>query len=231
MSALVKKSPLSIESLQKALSDKDLIIARQARLIKAMEETIRLQKLRKFGASLEKSASQTELFNQAELAVVTEEAMSELAIESAPPIAKDPARWPGRKPLPAALPRIRLEHDVPTAELNCPCGHERVVIGEETSEQLDIIPAKVQVLVHVRKKYACKQFEAGVITAPLPPQPIPRSNASPGLLAHVVISMYQDALPLHRQEVILARHGLDTPRNTLAGGMDDQGRWLDTAFA
>jgi len=217
MSALVKKPNPSIKDLQKALSDRDLIIAHQARLIKAMEETIRLQKMRKFGASSEKSASQHELFNEAELAVVTEEAMTELAIEPAPPAAKDPACRPGRKPLPAALPRIRIEHDVPTTELNCPCGHEGVVIGEETSEQLDIIPAKVQVLVHVRKKYACKQCEAGVVTAPLPPQPIPRSNASPGLLAHVVISKYQDALPLHRQEVILARHGLDIPRNTLAG--------------
>jgi transposase len=92
MSALVKKPNPSIKDLQKALSDKDLIIARQARLIKAMEETIRLQKLRKFGASSEKSASQTELFNEAELAVVTEEAMSELAIEPAPPTAKDTAR-------------------------------------------------------------------------------------------------------------------------------------------
>jgi transposase len=177
--------------LQKALSNKDLIIAYQARLIKAMEEIIRLQKLRKFGASSEMSASQTELFNEAEFAVVTEEAMSELASELAsepvPPITKDSARRPGRKPLPAASPRIRLEHDVPPAELNCPCGHEHVVIGKETSEQFDTIPAKVQVLVHVRKKYACKQCEAGVVTAPLPPQPISRSNASPGLLAHVVI--------------------------------------------
>jgi len=46
------------------------------------------------------------------------------------------------------------------------------VIGEETSEQLDIIPAKAQVLVQVRKKHACKQCEAGVVTAPLPPQPL-----------------------------------------------------------
>jgi len=100
------------------------------------------------------------------------------------------------------------------------------VIGEEASEQLDIIPAKVQILVHVRKKYACKQCEAGVVTAPLPPQPIPRSHASPGLLAHVVISKYQDALPLHRQEVILARHGLDIPRNTLASWMIKAGELI-----
>jgi len=151
MSALVKKLNPSIKDLQKALSDKELIITRQARLIKAMEDNIRLQKLRKFGASSEKSASQTELFNEAELAVVTEEAMSELAIKSAPPITKNPARRAGRKPLPAALPRIGLEHDILPAELTCPCGHERVVIGEEASEQLDIIPAKVQVLVHIRK--------------------------------------------------------------------------------
>jgi len=131
--------------LQKALSDKKLIIAHQARLIKAMEETIRLQKLRKFGVSSEKSSSQHELFNEAELVVVTEEAMSELAIEPVAPTTKDPARRPCRNPLPPALPRIRIDHDVPTAELNCPCGHVRVVIGEETSEQLDIIPAKVQV--------------------------------------------------------------------------------------
>ena len=107
---------------------------------------------------------------------------------------------------------MRLENDVPTAELTCPCGHERVVIGEETSEQLDIIPAKVQVLVHVRKKYACKQCEAGVVTAPLPPQPIPRSNASPGLLAHVVISRGDPSKTWPRYPA------------QYAGWMDDQGR-------
>jgi hypothetical protein len=39
-----------------------------------------LQTLRKFGASSEKSTSQIECFNEAELAVVIDEAMSELTI-------------------------------------------------------------------------------------------------------------------------------------------------------
>jgi transposase len=101
-----------------------------------------------------------------------------------------------------------------------------VVIGEEISEQLDIVPAKIQVLVNVRKKYACRQCESGVITAPLPAQPIPKSNASPGLLAHIVTAKYQDALPLHRQETILHRHGIDIPRNTLASWMIKAGEQI-----
>ncbi|WP_282073344.1 IS66 family transposase, partial [Janibacter hoylei] len=53
-------------------------------------------------------------------------------------------------------------------------------------------------------------------TAVLPSQPIPKSNASPGLLAHIAVAKYQDALPLARQEKIFRRIGVDLPRNTLA---------------
>ncbi len=94
-------------------------------------------------------------------------------------IANKPKKKAGRKPLPASLPRIRIEHRIPQAEQVCRCGCQRVEIGEVTSQQLDIIPAKVQVIVNVRKKYACQHCESGVITAPLPAQPIPKSNASP----------------------------------------------------
>ena len=56
----------------------------------------------------------------------------------------------------------------------------------------------VQVLRHVRVQYACDCGQC-IKTAALPPQPIPKSNASPGLLAHITVSKYQDALPLYRQ--------------------------------
>src|SRR5215471_2375646 len=47
-------------------------------------------------------------------------------------------RGHGRRRLPVALPRRRIEHDVPVAERLCPqCGHERERIGQEVSEQLD----------------------------------------------------------------------------------------------
>ncbi|VAW72892.1 Mobile element protein, partial [hydrothermal vent metagenome] len=54
---------------------------------------------------------------------------------------------------------------------------------------------------------------------PKPAQPIPKSMASPGLLAHVTVSKYQDALPLYRQEKILQRIGVDIPRSTLSNWM------------
>lgn len=71
----------------------------------------------------------------------------------------------------------------------------------------DVIPAKVRVLRHVRFKYACKTCEEGVKTAPLPPQPIPKSSASPGLLAHIAVAKYQDALPLHGRRPFWAAPG------------------------
>ena len=71
-----------------------------------------------------------------------------------------------------------------------------MVIGEEVSEQLDIVPATIRVLRHVRLKYGVRKDDAsGVKIAPLPPQPLPKTMASPGLLAHIVVSKYQDASP------------------------------------
>ncbi len=78
----------------------------------------------------------------------------------------------------------------------------------------------------MRKKYACPHCQVGVKTAPLPPQPLPKTMASPGLLAHIAVAKYQDALPLHRQEHILKRIGLDLPRATLAAWMIKLGIWI-----
>lgn len=108
---------------------------------------------------------------------------------------------------------------MPAAQRYCPEGHALKVIGEEISEQLDIIPAKIQVLRHIRHKYACPCCQAHVKTAELPPQPIPKSNASAGLLAYLVTAKFLDALPLYRQSQILQRIGIDIARGTLAAWM------------
>ena len=59
---------------------------------------------------------------------------------------------PGRKALPAELPREEVIYDITDEEQVCHCGCELVHIDDETSEQLEIIPAKVYVIKHVRKK-------------------------------------------------------------------------------
>jgi len=194
MRALKKQSIQSLPDDPVALK---VIIATQAKRIATLEEYVALDKFKKYGASSEKSPDQQEMFNEVELTVVAEEMLVEGARKNRESTLSVPnQKKPGRKPLPKDLHRVRIEHDIPEPEKRCPCGCTRIVIGEDISEQLDIIPAKIQVLVHVRKKYACKQCEEGVTLAPLPPQPIPKSNASPGLLAHIAISKYQDALPL-----------------------------------
>lgn len=197
---------------------KALVLQKQAR-IQFLEEQVILFKYRQFGKSSEKSVQQTELFDEAEseadlAAPQIAEPVESESIQTVSPKAKS-----GRKPLPSTLPRIRIEHDVAEHDKTCQCGCQKVCIGEDTSEQLDIIPAVVQVLVHVRKKYACKTCESGVSIADLPKQPIPKSNASPGLLAHIAVAKYQDALPLYRMETIFKRLGISLPRNTQANWM------------
>lgn len=191
---------------------KALLLQKQQR-IRLLEEQILLLRSRQFGKSSEQSSGQGELFNEAEEAVA-EGDPPEAATET---ITYNREKSGGRKALPEDLPRLRIEHDIAEPEKTCACGCQMQAIGEAISEQLDIIPAKIQVIQHVRKKYACKACESGVKTAPLPAQPIPKSNASPGLLAHIAVAKYQDALPLARQEKIFQRIGVDLPRNTLAG--------------
>ena len=123
----------------------------------------------------------------------------------------------GRKPLPKGLPREQIIHDLPRSAKNCTvCNHELVKIGEVCSEQLEFIPAQIKIIEHVRYKYACKPCESNVVTAPLPKQIIPKSIATPGLLAQTLVSKFQDHLPLYRQEKIWQRHGVDIPRCTLS---------------
>src|SRR5581483_2654183 len=122
---------------------------------------------------------------------------------------------PGRKPLPAALPREQRIYDLTDDEKKCACGHDLTHIKNETCEQLEIVPAKVYVIEHIKKKYACKHCEETIKTAAMPAQPIPRSIAGPGLLSHVLVSKFEDHLPLYRQEKMLRRIGIDIPRATL----------------
>lgn len=129
----------------------------------------------------------------------------------------------GRRRLAPDLPRERVIHDLNEDDKPCPCcGTMRQVIGQEVSEQLDFVPAKVKVIEHVRLKCICKACEqmtaeAGpqIALAEKPLAPIEKGLAAPGLLAYVIVSKYSDHLPLNRLERILERHDIDIARSTL----------------
>lgn len=127
----------------------------------------------------------------------------------------------GRRPLPAHLPRRRVEIDVPDPEKTCACGHARTRIGETVTAKLEYEPASFVVIETARAKYACAHCHEGVVEAPAPPQAVDRSLAGEGLLAHVIVSKYVDHLPLHRLDGIFAREGIDLSRSTLCDWVAD----------
>jgi transposase len=198
---------------------------RKAQLkIAKFEEERRLDRARRFGASSEAGDHQYRLFDEAETnldvdAADTDAEEGGIEADATVEVAAHTKRRPKRKPLPQDLPRVVVQHDLPLAERVCGCGGEMAVIGEKITEQLDVIPAQVFVLEHHRPTYSCPACDESIRTTPLPPQPIPKSVASPGLLAHVAVAKYADGLPLYRQSKQFERLGIEMPRNTLASHM------------
>jgi transposase len=213
-----------ILSKDEIIHNKDEIISSKDEHITILEEQVRVLKKAIFGRKSEKrsvdeeGSQQLHLFNEAEV-LVEQEAQQRLVIP------EHTRQKPKRKPLPKDLPRVEVIEDIDESEKVCACGAALSRIGEETCEKLDIIPAKIRVIRIIRPRYACKNCEGvesegpTVKIAPAPPQIIPKGIATPGLVAHIAISKYADALPLYRQEKIFARYGIDLTRSTMAGWM------------
>jgi transposase len=190
-----------------------------------LQEQLNLALARRYAASSEKlSPDQVNLFDEAECDVNLE--VDEEDDAEAISVPAHTRKKSGRKPLPDTLPRVEVIHEIPEDQRHCPHdGQVLAEINQVVSEQLDIVPAIIRVIRHIRKQYACSCGQC-IQTAPLPGQPIPKSMASPGLLAHIAVSKYQDALPLYRQEKILQRIGVSIPRSTLANWMIRAGQLI-----
>ena len=192
-----------------------------------LEEWNRLLRSQRFGARSEKiPPEQGRLFNEAELEAAADD--SEL-VEAEVEVPAHTRRQRGRRPLPDFLPVEEHLHDLSEAEKVCGKDpeHRLVEIGRETADQLKFIPATVAIVRHIRPKYACPKCKDGVRIAAMPKLPIPKSLATPSLLAHVATSKYVDALPLYRQEKIFARLGVDLARGTLASWMVKMGELVE----
>lgn len=221
-------TPESNQELKALVLELQAKLDQQTQFINQLLEQIRLARHQHFGVRSERySLDQLALvFNEAEVAAgLTPEDCStdDTDAGSTADSIVVPAhlrKRGGRKPLPAELPRVEVVYTLD--DTACSCGHcskELSVIGEKISEQLDITPARVQVVRHVKKTYACGRCQGRPTTAPMPVQPIPKSMASAGTLAHIATAKYVDGLPLYRQQRQLKRIGVDLPRSTLANWM------------
>lgn len=219
----------TIDSFKTAIDSLTETISHQKQYILQLEEFIRHGRRQQFGASSEQlSDLQPSLFDEPEVA--SDDAtisVDETQEAEVVPEAK-PARKP-RKPfrIPPELPRVEIIHDLPESEKVCP--HDGTAlkhIDSEILEQLDIIPARVQVLRHIRYTYACPCCDQHMMTAQKPKQPIEKSMASPRMLATIATQKYVDGMPLYRQEQLFARLGLELDRTTQANWMVKCGKLI-----
>src|SRR5438477_6772631 len=191
-------------------------IAAQAEIAKLRFQLARYRRA-EFGRSSEKLAHEAE---QLELAIEALEAdQAELLATASPSVATAiesavEAQKPARRPLPEQLPREDILHAAPCT---CPnCGGALRRIGEDITETLDYVPGRFKVIRHIREKLSCRSCDT-VVAAPAPDHAIARGRAGAGLLAHIVVSKYDDHLPLYRQAEIFAREGVNLETSTLSG--------------
>ncbi len=212
-----RKRPARIAELEAALAARDTLI-----------ETLRFRlaqlKRATFGQSSEKLSRQIE---QLELTLEELEGEAEVAdartIEAA--VMADRS-WPVRA-LPGHLPRIERRIEPGAGGCTCPaCGGALRPLGYDLDEMLDVAPAQWRVLRTLRPKSSCRSCEK-VVQAPAPVKAIARGRGTFATLAHVVVHRFDHHLPLCRQAGMMAAHGIDIERSTLAGWAEQAAHLLD----
>lgn len=185
--------------------------------VNTLSELVRHLQQLKFGRSTETLANiaQGELFEALPVASDTPPAVT-VSEDSNEASARRRKRG-GRRPLPQTLETRRVVHALLEEDRKCECGCVKKKIGEDISEQLDIIPARLVRIEHVREKYACVKCQTAPVAAPLPASLLPKTRASDTLLAHIIVSKFLYHLPLYRQAQQLQAMGFEISKSNLAG--------------
>ena len=189
-----------------------------------LTEMVLLLRKEKFGSSSEKTPrrdinEQISLFNEAELE----------ADGSVPePVSQDVKGYSRRD---TRTKREEIIKDLPVREILCEsapedqyclqCDTALKPIGKETvREELEYIPAKLQIVRYVRMAYECpkcKHSDHPYIQKALTPSSLMNhSLASPSSVANVMYQKYVNSVPLYRQEKDWERLGMALTRATMA---------------
>ena len=195
-----------------AIADRDQALSQIDHLRHLLHQLQRAQ----FGRSSEK-------LDADQLQLALEDTEQAIAADEADDDKKDPAaarsradkRRANRGSLSAHLPRIHVT--ITPEDSNCPCCRAPMhVIGEDTAERLDVIPAQFRVIVTHRPKFACRVCEQAVMQAPAPERLIKGGLPTEAMVACILVAKYAWHLPLYRQSQMLRGQGLDITRSTLA---------------
>jgi transposase len=235
---LLQKLPCGLRTpIEEELQRLETEVHRLTLANKCLHERMRLVLIEKYGAKSEQlTDAQLHLLEDepgvSRCEVELEAQLPEQEKAEAPKVQK--RRHPGRNELPAHLPRV--EKIVPCSPEQCQCGQcqkTMPVIGYDSSEELDVIPAKYVVNVVKKEKRACRDCpEMGVRTAPSEPKPVDKCKASTRVVVDVIINKYCNHLPIYRQCIIFLREaGLELSRMTLCGWVMQCGIWLEAIGA
>ena len=205
------------------------VVAELTELVATLEGQVQQYRRAKFGPKSEKlDPAQLELaLEDLETAIAETEAQIAAVEERIAASASDPDEKAPRKPrkaraLPDNLPRI--ERVIEPDTLACPCGcGDMVRIGEDRTERLDVVPARYQVIVTIRPRYACPKGRTGVTQARAPAHLLEGSWPTEALLAQIAVAKHSEHMPLNRQAVVMARHGVPIDRSVLADWMGRTG--------
>jgi transposase len=224
--------PAVLKAMLLAKTEEVSRMATSLRAYEAMVEALKLRiarlKRQKFGRSSEKIDREIAQLELALEGLEVARAVAEPApagdeeTDAAPEngTVSDPGQ-PSEKTAPRRRGKPKVAPDTPRERIvldpgeHCPdCGGPLRLVGEDVAEILDFIAAKLKVVETARLKKSCRHCQT-MVQPPAPTRPVERGMAGPGLLAHILVSKYDDHLPLYRQAEILARHGADIPRSTL----------------
>nr|UTN42822.1 transposase [Agrobacterium fabrum] len=226
---------------QAVVAEKDAFITELKELIEKLEGQVHDYRRTKFGPKSEKlDPAQMELALEDLETAIAETQARIAAVEkkieaSADDPEKagnsgevgDPDKAVSRKErkaraLPEHLPRV--ERVIEPDSIVCPCGCGNMVrIGEDRTERLDRIPARYEVIVTIRPKYACPKGRTGVVQARAPAHLLEGSWPTEALLAEIAVSKHSEHMPLNRQAEVMARHGVPIDRTVLADWMGRTG--------
>lgn len=194
-------------------------VTKLAQKLTWFEEQLKLGRDKRFGKSSEQTHSVQTTLN------LFDDNESDEVTETEVPISAERVRVtyerakpkPGRKIDTSNLPREQMVHDLKEEEKVCTCCNNPLCkVGEDKSEQLELIPAKIKVIEHITLKYACKNKNCETIKQSKKPEaPIQKCMAGTSLIVDVIIKKYDHHLPLYRQSKILAQNKIDIPDNTL----------------
>jgi transposase len=215
--------PADIEALQALLAaawaERDAAIAERNQALSQndrLRHLLRQLQRAQFGRRSEK-------LDPDQLFLALEDIEQAIAASEAADDKKDPAaararaekRRANRGALPVHLPRVHVT--IEPEDTNCPCCRAPMhVIGEESSQRLDVIPAQFRVIVTHRPKYACRACKQAVVQAPAPERLIKGGLPTETMVASVLVAKYAWHLPLYRQAQMLLAQGLDIKRAILA---------------